>query len=142
MMDSYKPLYILDSSIIIKWLCEEVDSDKALKIKAKFIQDEIELGIPTLAYYETINFIARAYPAQAVLIFSQFLMLKITEFFVTLENIAETIDITQQFPKTAFYDATYHALAIQNNGIFITADEKYYNQAKSMKHIQLLKDYK
>jgi predicted nucleic acid-binding protein len=141
-MDFYKPLYIIDSSVIIKWIIEEDDRDKAIELKRKFLQEEIELGIPTLAYYEVMNYLSRLYPLKSMLFFSQILMLKMTDFFVTLENIAETIDVTQKLPKTTFYDATYHALAIQHNGTFITADEKYYNQAKPLKHIQLLKNYK
>ena len=142
MMDSYKPLYIVDSSVLIKLLQKEEDQEKAFELMDKFLRKTIELGIPTLAYYEVMNYISRISPLKSILIFSQLLMLKIDEFSVTLENMARTMQITQDFPKTAFYDATYHALAIQNNGTFITADEKYYNRAKSLKHIQLLKDYK
>lgn len=142
MMDSCKPLYIVDSSVIIKWIIEEEYRDKAVELRKNFFQKKIELGIPTLAYYEVINYISRIYPLKSIFLFSQILILKMTEFFVTLENMARTIEITQKFPKTAFYDATYHALAIQHNGTFITADEKYYKQAKALKHIQLLKDYK
>lgn len=39
------------------------------------------------------------------------------------------------------FDTLYHALAIEINGIFITADEKYFNKACSFGHIQLLADY-
>lgn len=143
MKDSYKPLYIIDSSVIIKWTKEEEeDREKAIELKKKFIQGEIELGLPTVAYYEIMNYFSRLYPHIAISTFSKILTLKMTEFIVTLENMAETIYITQKFPKTAFYDATYHALAIQYDGTFITADENYYKKAKSLKHIQLLKDYR
>ncbi len=142
MKDFSKQLYIIDSSVIIKLIEKEEDQEKAFELMEAFFQEKIELGIPTLAYYEVTNYLSRMHPFKAIRLFSQILMLKMTEFFVTLENIAETIDITQKFPKTAFYDATYHALAIQHNGTFITADENYYKQAKSLKHIQLLKDYK
>lgn len=141
-MDYYKKLYIVDASVIIKWFTIENLREAALKLKKDFIEEKIELGIPHLALYETMNFITRKYPNDSTLIFSQLIMLKIDEFSVTLGNIAKTIEITQEFPKTTFYDTTYHALAIQNDGTLLTADEKYYNQAKSLKHIQLLKDYK
>ncbi|MEK7085818.1 MAG: type II toxin-antitoxin system VapC family toxin [Patescibacteria group bacterium] len=142
MKDSYKPLYIIDSSVLIKLIEKEEDQEKAFELMEKFFRKKIDLGIPSLAYYEVTNYFSRRHPFKSILFFSQILMLKMTEFFVTLENIARTIDITQKFPKTAFYDATYHALAIQHDGTFITADENYYKKAKSLKHIQLLKDYK
>ncbi|MEK7126736.1 MAG: type II toxin-antitoxin system VapC family toxin [Patescibacteria group bacterium] len=142
MKDSSKPLYIIDSSVLIKLIKKEENQEKAFELIETFFRKEIELGIPTLAYYEVMNYISRIHPYKAILLFSQILTLKMTEFFVTLENMAETINITQKFPKTAFYDATYHALAIQHNGTFITADENYYKKAKSLKHIRLLKNYK
>ena len=142
MKDSSKPLYIIDSSVLIKLIKKEENQEKAFELIETFFLKEIELGIPTLAYYEVMNYISRIHPYKAILLFSQILTLKMTEFFVTLENMAETINITQKFPKTAFYDATYHALAIQHNGTFITADENYYKKAKSLKHIRLLKNYK
>lgn len=142
MKDSYKPLYILDSSVLIKLIIDEENSTQALELQKNSLRGKVELGVPTLAYYETMNYICRIYPYKSVLLFSQILLLKMTEFFITLENMATTTEITQKFSKTAFYDATYHALAIRHNGTFITADAKYYNLAKSLKHIKLLKDYK
>lgn len=142
MKDSYKPLHILDSSVILKLIKKEKDQEKAYELLEKFYRKEIELGIPTLAYYEVLNYLSREIPLQSILFFSQIMTMEMSEFTVNLENVAETIEITQKFPKAAFYDATYHALAISHNGTFITADEKYYNLAKPLKHIKLLKDYK
>lgn len=142
MKDSYKPLHILDSSVLIKLIKKEEDQEKAYALLEKFYKKEIELGIPTLAYYEVLNYLSRAIPFQSILFFSQIMTMKMSEFTINLENVSETTEITQKFPKAAFYDATYHALAISHNGTFITADEKYYNLAKSLKHIKLLKDYK
>lgn len=39
------------------------------------------------------------------------------------------------------FDTLYHALAIETDSIFITADEKYFNKAQAIGHIQLLADY-
>ena len=40
--------------------------------------------------------------------------------------------------RVTFYDASYHALAIQQKGTFITSDKKYFNKVRDKSHIQLL----
>lgn len=138
-----KQLYIVDASVLIKWFIQEIeDKNQALKFKRDYINEEIEIGMPTSCLYETFNTIARKAPGSATLILSQILIMGIEEYELTLENSSTTIEILEKSPKISFYDAIYHSIAIRNKGIFLTADEKYYNQAKSLKHIQLLKDYK
>ncbi len=40
----------------------------------------------------------------------------------------------------SFYDSVYHALAIQNNCDFITADKKHHAKAKEFGNIKLLSE--
>ncbi|MEK7672899.1 MAG: type II toxin-antitoxin system VapC family toxin [Patescibacteria group bacterium] len=141
MTDYYKKLYIVDASVIIKWGALEENHKEALKLREDFLKNNIEFAIPTLAIYEAMNYMVRKEPNKALLFLSQLLSMKINQFSITLGNTAKSLDITEAFKKTSFYDAHYHSLAILNNATFITADEKYYEQAKSLKHIQLLKHY-
>lgn len=141
MKDYYKPLYIVDASVIIKWIAKEDFSGHALKLRNDFLKNKIELGIPEFAYYEVSNYFAKHIPTVALLFLSQLFMLKMTEFRLSLKNSAKSISIMNQVRQISFYDASYHATAIENNGTFITADEKYYRRAKSFKHITLLKNY-
>jgi predicted nucleic acid-binding protein len=39
------------------------------------------------------------------------------------------------------YDSIYHAMAILNEGIFITSDKRHYEKAKTFGYISLLKDW-
>lgn len=141
MKDYYRPLYIVDASVIIKWIAKEDFSEHALKLRNDFLQNKIELGIIEFAYYEVLNYFAKHIPTVALLFLSELFMLKMIEFKISLKNSAKSISIMEQIPQVSFYDASYHATAIENNGTFITADEKYYRKAKSFKHITLLKDY-
>ncbi|MBI5753531.1 type II toxin-antitoxin system VapC family toxin [Candidatus Peregrinibacteria bacterium] len=113
-----------------------------MKFKQDYVNEEIEIAMPTSCLYETMNTIARKIPAAATLILSQILTMEIEEIGLALENSSSAVEIIEKCPKLSFYDAIYHAIAIRNQATFITADEKYYNQAKSLKHIKLLKDYK
>jgi predicted nucleic acid-binding protein len=53
-------------------------------------------------------------------------------------------DITKQgHPKSgypSFYDSVYHALAIEHNCDFITADGKHEGKVKELGHIKVLKE--
>lgn len=141
-MDFYKELYILDASVLIKWFTHEEHRENALKLRADFLEDKIEIGTPTLTFYEIMNYATRKDPGRALLFLSQIQMLNMTNFFQTIENTSTAMEIMIKFPKISFYDAIYHAIAINHNGTFITADEKYYQITKRLKHIKLLKDYK
>ena len=41
----------------------------------------------------------------------------------------------------AFYDAAYHAHAILERGVFVTADERYFRQAREARCIARLADW-
>lgn len=135
-------LYVIDASVLIKWFIIEVeDRQQALKIKEDHVNKIIQLVMPSACLYETLNTLGRKTPAMAPLILSEILMLNIEEYHLNLENSCRALSIMQKFSGVSFYDASYHAIAIENNGIFVTADENYYKKTKSLKHIKLLKDY-
>lgn len=39
------------------------------------------------------------------------------------------------------FDTLYHAVALEQEALLITADRKYYNKAKNQSHIMRLSDY-
>lgn len=140
-MDGNK-LYIVDASVLIKWFVKEIeDRAQALKLRDDYLSGKIRLAMPTSCLYELFNTVARKVPAAALLILSQIIMFGIEEFRLTIENSMLGITIMQKYPHVSFYDSVHHAIAIQNNGTFVTADKKYYDETKTFKHIKLLKDY-
>ena len=140
-MADLKPLYILDASTIIKWVFDENNTKEALKIKNDMVSNKIKIGIPSHCYSEIMNTLGIKTPAIAVTFLSNLLAKQITEFPLTIEIASQALNIMQKHSKISFYDATYHATAIENKGTFITADEKYFNETKSFKKIKLLKNY-
>ena len=141
-MEGNNRLFVLDASVLIKWFIEEIENKtEALKIKQDYVEERIEVIIPSLCLYEVSNTMSKKIP-DAILTFSQILMLDIPEKSLKLDDTYQALKIINKIPKVSFYDAIYHAIAINHNATFITADEKYYAQTKSLKHIQLLKDYK
>lgn len=139
-----KKLLIIDASVILKWILleQEDHKEKALLLRKDFLENKVSLGIPTMALYEIMNILAIKMPNIAVSFLSQLMALQMTEFRLTLDVTATAIGIMKKFKKISFYDSAYHAIAINNNGIFITSDKQYYQKTKSMKYIELLKNYK
>lgn len=62
------------------------------------------------------------------------------EYHVEQAMQTATVQLVSHFQVT-FYDAAYHALAIEQDGFFVTADEKYIQKAGSAGHIVHLKDW-
>lgn len=141
MAENNQPI-IIDASVAMKWFVDEIeDVDKALMLRDRALNGELKVGIISLIFYEVMNTLSRKWPEKAMPSISVLMMFHFDEFSLNLKIAYIALEIMQKCPKVSFYDASYHATAIENNGTFITADEGYYQKAKSFKHIKLLKDY-
>lgn len=134
-------LLIIDTSVILKWFFFEENRDNALRIRDDFLRKNVRLGMPAHCLFEAGNIVGLKLPEEALLVISEIKMMSIYEYPLTLEVSKKSLDIMKKFPKTSFYDAVYHALAIENNGTFVTADKKYHDATKSLKHIRLLEKF-
>lgn len=140
-MEDRRPLYIIDASVIVKWLIEEKKGKlQAFQIKEDFIGKKIRLKIPNHCFFEVMNVLGIKAPAIAIQFLSQLLTLKMEEAHLTIEIGNRAIQIMKEFSGISFYDAAYHALAIEAGGTFITADKKYFGKVKDLKHIKLLEE--
>ena len=54
--------------------------------------------------------------------------------------LAQAIELTQRYGVT-FYDAAYHALALVEKGVFVTADQKYVRRAGKAGRVVTLKEW-
>jgi len=61
------------------------------------------------------------------------------EAWLLAEGITKEGHVKSGFPS--IYDSIYHALAIQLDGVFVTADKRHYAKARSRGHIMLLEDW-
>ena len=135
-------IVIPDGSILIKLIAKEKEDKEQTERFLKDIMDKkITCIIPSIALWEINNFIGRNFPKIGMAVFTHFRLLGFTEATLSLKIAALTFNIMDSCPKVSFYDASYHALALHSGGTFITADQKYYEQAKKWKNIRLLKDY-
>lgn len=134
-------LYVIDASVMLKWhFYEENDHIQALDLKNDFLKENLILAVPSHAFTEVLNVMSIKKPDFAVFFLSQLLALSINEYSLNVELAASAVAIMKKIPKISFYDAVYHALAMQLDGVFVTADEGYYKKTKKLKNITLLKD--
>ncbi|MDP4008281.1 MAG: type II toxin-antitoxin system VapC family toxin [Candidatus Peregrinibacteria bacterium] len=132
---------IIDSSVAIKWLLNEEDSEIAMHLRNLYKHDLIDIIVPSHFYWEICNVMARKASAGALRFFSELRMSDILEVRLTNRNALMACKLMEKYPKISFYDASYHALAILEKGIFVTADQKYYETMREEGSIILLKNY-
>lgn len=137
---------ILDASVILKIVISEEDSFLVEPIIRKHIKKETSIIVPRFWQYEIANvlrFSAAKFSFKKAQEKIKILrLLEFLEIHPDEKTINKTLQMTFKKEKIAFYDTLYHALALEQNALLITADKKYYNQAKSFGNIYLLKNFK
>jgi predicted nucleic acid-binding protein len=134
---------IIDTSVAVKWFSTEEDTDKALKLRDRHVNNEIELAATPLLICEVVN--ALRYKPD----FDSKKLIKaigsLCKLHLHIEPITE--DLLTKGAEIAFegdvtiYDAIPVALADISRTTCITADEK--TQYKNLKHkypVKMLKE--
>lgn len=134
---------IIDTSVAVKWFSTEEDTDKALKLRDKHVNNEIELVATPLLICEVVN--ALRYKPDFD---SKKLIKAIGSLYKLYLHIAPiTEDLLVKGAEIAFdgdvtiYDAIPVALAELIRTVCITADEK--TQYKKLTHkypVKMLKE--
>ncbi|MCD6444715.1 type II toxin-antitoxin system VapC family toxin [Candidatus Bathyarchaeota archaeon] len=134
---------VVDASIVVKWFVEEEGSDKALRLRDKYIDGEISIIAPELIIFEVLN--ALYYKR----LFSESEMKEISEaleaYSFTLYSLkgeyAEKTVETAVENGITIYDASYVALAMIRDTYLYTADEKLIEKLKGeyLKHVKSIK---
>jgi len=109
-------------------------------IRDALFDGKIRLLVPKLWYYEVGNTLSRKYPGYANALLCNLMNMELECPESDYDWQATTIQLVTRFYVT-FYDAAYHALAINRDGLFVTADEQYIQKASSSGHILHLKDW-
>ena len=144
MMDD---LFVVDANVFAKLFIEEPDSGQARAFLKHCVENETPLLAPSLFTYEILQIAAYyGYPLPKALdIINDYkaFSLNIVELNVEQWKIAGTMTQSghQQTGFPSLYDSCYHALAVENNCLFLTADKRHAAKTESFGHLQLLKDW-
>ncbi len=143
-MDAKSGDYIVDASVLIKWAGKEAeDLKQAEALRVDYKNEDAKLTILALTFWEIGSYLSREFDAKTgTSVFNHFQNYRFMQAMLTLEQASLAMDIVKKHPGVSFYDASYHALALNKGKIFLTADKKYYEKTKKLGHIMLLKDYR
>jgi predicted nucleic acid-binding protein len=136
-------LYIPDASVILQWVFntpEEADRDAALMLLNSWVAGECEFILPSLWLYEVGNIIGRNIPDKAADVMALLIDYRITEAPVTPVIANRTLAIMSG-SRVTFYDAVYHAMALERRGTLVTADAAYMKKAGKLGGAVLLSDF-
>jgi predicted nucleic acid-binding protein len=141
-MEDHKKIIVADASVLLKWIIkEEKWQEQAFLLKDQFGRSEVNIIVPSHCFAEICNILGRGMKDQAISFISYLTVSEIEEHNLTLNLASAAFGLMKKYSGISFYDAAYHALAIQEGGIFVTADEKYFRNTNREGRIILLKDY-
>jgi len=132
-----------DASVLLKWVLppdHEQYVGQALAMRDALLGGKIKLLVPELWYYEVGNTLSRKYPGHADILLRSLLNMELECPEPEPCWQAGVIQLVTSFHVT-FYDASYHALARNRGGVFVTSDEKYIQKSSAAGHILHLKDW-
>lgn len=138
--------FTIDNSVFVKTVLNEELEGTATNLIVCLEQEGCIIINPVLFQYEFIkvcivnNFDLKC----AHEIIGKSLEVNLTLVTPTLTHDIKAREIISSCDKSArfpsYYDAIYHAIAIEHNTTFITADEKYYSKAKHIGNIMLFNE--
>lgn len=133
-----------DASVILKWAFNaeagEQDAANAEGLLQGWVDGKYTILLPSLWIFEVGNVLGLKVPDMADAIMEVFIDYRFVSVDITHNLCGKTFDLMKKYGVT-FYDAVYHAVALRQKGLLVTADESYYKKAKGSGHIALLRDF-
>ena len=105
--------FVLDSSVVIKWFSQEIDTEKAVDLRENFLKGDIEITVPDLQLYEIANALRynkKLDELDIKLAIQSLMDIGIDIIVPTIDIIASAIEFAFRF-NISLYDAYFVALA-------------------------------
>ena len=138
------PLLILDTSVVLKWFLEQGEADvtSARKLREAFLSQRCTLGSPNLLLIEVANALTaghRASAKQVSEVIATILEIGVHLFEIQFPTLEKAIALASTYRATV-YDSCFLAVAIESEGLLVTADEAFLRKVKSHVNITSLRD--
>ncbi len=104
-------------------------------------EGDVTLKVPPLWLYEVGNTLARRFPEEAEALLEVLVAFDLGEGETGEVWRHQAIDLVRLHHVT-LYDAAYHALALVEGGLFVTADARYARRVTAVGGVQLLREYR
>lgn len=131
---------IIDTSVVIKSLVDEENSEFVRDLIHLHESKELTLLSTPLLLFEFLNALTRVFKdeTKVELALKEFFKIGISLISPRYGYLEKGIGPACKNSQISFYDSSYHSLAKEMNGIFLTADRKYFEKMKRDGHIALL----
>lgn len=122
-MNQAATLFVIDTSVAVKWFLNEVDTDKAEKLRKEYQAGNIVLIAPDFMPIELANalYFSRQFTADEISKIVEQLKVDLLIEAITQAHIQMAIEWMFRF-KTTIYDLLFLALAQELQAKLITAD--------------------
>lgn len=136
------PVVVPDASVLLKWVLasdDEENRDRALELRERWLSGECTVVVPSLWLFEVGNIVGTKQPDLAgelmqILIDYRFEEEPASGFCL------KALELMRKFNVT-FYDASYHAVALNRGGVFVTTDTNYCRRTAAAGHSMRLADW-
>lgn len=132
-----------DASVILKWVlppADETDLRCALALRDAFATGNVRALVPTLWIYEVGNLLARERPDEASRLLDMLIRFGLADAPRSPAWLDCVLRLTKRYGVT-FCDAAYHAHAIVERGVLVTADERYVDRASAAGFVLRLSEW-
>lgn len=127
---------VVDASVAVKWLIEEVHSEEALALGDAWAEAGVTLAAPHLMPFEVTNALHRRVVSEEL---STQRAAELVEFLLDMRIElrgsrglhVRALELASEFGQRAAYDSHYLALAEELDCGLWTADARYYRAAAS-----------
>jgi len=139
---------VLDSCVFSKLFLQEPDHQEAVELITELSQRNVKVLVPSLFLYEVLSIAAASpFPVKNVYaLITQYQLANLEIVELEEKTILKAFDICTHGHKKSgfpsFYDASYHALAINSECQFITADKRHVAKTKNFGYVTLLQDWR
>lgn len=137
---------VLDANIFLKIFKEEHDSNRAKELLSRLAKSITPILAPAVVVNETLHACERdGLDVETTCHFFKELMAFNLSFVpLTGALIDKTLAITKNGHEKSGYptfsDSMYHAIAITEDALFITADKRHYEKTRHLGNIELLRN--
>ncbi|MGB4599634.1 MAG: type II toxin-antitoxin system VapC family toxin [Trichlorobacter sp.] len=136
-------LYVPDATVVVKWAlppAEDKGQDRSLDLLQLWLEGGCRFLLPALWVAEVASLLARLHPQRAADLMTLLIGLEMPVAEDSAALCQRTLQLMQEL-GVGFYQAYYHAVALQHGGTLVTADAAYCRKARSAAGLLLLKDF-
>jgi predicted nucleic acid-binding protein len=123
------PVLVLDTSVVLKWFLEKDEPDvaRARELREAFLNQRCKLRAPDFLLVEVANALTaghRSGPKQVIQALEAIEAIELDLVGVRLPTLMKAVELAAIYGVTV-YDACFLAVAIESDGLLVTADEAF-----------------